>query len=59
MAFGGLCNVIVFIRNEGIFFNLRSITQEETQEINDPETGTKIPSTGIIQENSFTETVSE
>jgi hypothetical protein len=61
MAIGGLCNIIVFIRNEGIFFNLGSIMQEGTQEeINDPETGTKIPSTEIKQEHShLTETVSE
>ncbi|CAG8465344.1 hypothetical protein GLOIN_2v1525871 [Rhizophagus irregularis DAOM 181602=DAOM 197198] len=59
IAIGGLCNVIVFIRNEGIFYNLGSITQEETPEINDPETGTKIPSTEIKQENSLTESVSE
>ncbi|PKK76831.1 hypothetical protein RhiirC2_844878 [Rhizophagus irregularis] len=59
IAIGGLCNVIVFIRNEGIFYNLGSITQEETPEINDPKTGTKIPSTEIKQENSLTESVSE
>ncbi|GES87296.1 hypothetical protein GLOIN_2v1525871 [Rhizophagus clarus] len=58
IAIGGLCNIIVFIRNEGIFFNLGSNEQEETQEINDPENG-RISPTESKQEHSFAETISE
>lgn len=50
--------MLLFIKYEGFFFDPDSIVQQqETQQINDPETSI-ISSAGSRQERSLTETVS-
>lgn len=59
-AIAGICHVILFIAIEGFFFKPDSIVQQqqESQQINDPETGI-ISSVENRQERPPAETVSK